>query len=732
MIITDLPKGQMFFKGTLEATNDKTAGNLTKLDMVGYTGGRMRPSEYPIDVVIDIQGITLRKSTITILKEHDREKEIGHTLSVDIIPYGESKNGKKGPLVCAKGLASAANEHSEQIDKSVINQFPWEVSVGGDVIEKQFIPDGETLNANGQSFDGPILYVTKFELNELSICSFGADKNTSTKLAATKGINMEFDAFVTEQGFDPKTLTAKAKATLTKLWEESKQPATKEPLEAGKDTGDSLNDFKKSTRLEAANEVRRARSLNAIGTKFKDLIDIKVGEETFQDTAELTAHAIEEGWSTEKLELTCHRAGMTSKNKAPAVHIIPNVQQLGTEAISCAVVQQLGMTSSSLNASTGKKYGYEHYYSEKVLETSQHKDLQNISLHQILNYAVIEATGIPYTRNTKSDDFIQCVRSSMHKIRASSGMTTVGVSNIFDSVANKLLLAGYDSVLSVWKEICHVESVSDFKTSNLYRLTQTGGYKKVGPDGELKHGNLEDDKYTHSADTYGIILGLTRKHMINDDMGALNKILAGFGSLSQESLEEMVFVALLTDLATNYTSGNGNYIEGATTTVSLAGYDLAHNSFMNLVGANNKSIGIVPDRILTGTNTHITASKLYRDTSYSDYTTSAPVFTSNQHTGRFRPIQSPYINNTAIKQNVPAIAGTDIPNQTQTGWFLFCNPDSPKGSSLVVSALNGNYRPKLEQADANFDVLGMQWRGYHDVGVDFTDPKLSLYSKGAA
>ncbi len=67
-------------------------------------------------------------------------------------------------------------------------------------------------------------------------------------------------------------------------------------------------------------------------------------------------------------------------------------------------------------------------------------------------------------------------------------------------------------------------TVSDFKEISRYRLLGTGGFEKVAPDGELKHGKLSDQKYSHKADTYGQILALTRQDIINDDLNAFMDI----------------------------------------------------------------------------------------------------------------------------------------------------------------------------------------------------------------
>jgi hypothetical protein len=61
---------------------------------------------------------------------------------------------------------------------------------------------------------------------------------------------------------------------------------------------------------------------------------------------------------------------------------------------------------------------------------------------------------------------------------------------------------------------------------------------------------------------------------------------------------------------------------------------------------------------------------------------------------------------------------------------MFSSPTNPAGSSFQMALLNGNARPTIEQSDQTFDVLGMQWRAYHDFGAAAADPKLSVRSAG--
>ncbi len=46
--------------------------------------------------------------------------------------------------------------------------------------------------------------------------------------------------------------------------------------------------------------------------------------------------------------------------------------------------------------------------------------------------------------------------------------------------------------------------------------------------------------------------------------------------------------------------------------------------------------------------------------------------------------------------------------------------------------LNGQEAPVIETAQADFNILGVQMRGYHDFGVALQEPRAGMKSKGEA
>jgi hypothetical protein len=63
-------------------------------------------------------------------------------------------------------------------------------------------------------------------------------------------------------------------------------------------------------------------------------------------------------------------------------------------------------------------------------------------------------------------------------------------------------------------------------------------------------------------------------------------------------------------------------------------------------------------------------------------------------------------------------------------WYLLADPNDLPFIEAVF--LNGQESPTVESADADFNTLGIQFRGYHDFGVDTQEYRAAVKSKGSA
>jgi hypothetical protein len=154
-------------------------GKPPTVSIVAYTGGRMVvPGWGPL--VIDLRGIDVSASQISILADHDS------TLR-GVVGFGRG-SVVQGKLLVA-GTITPTTDAAKQIIELARSGFQFQASVGvtpneweriraGEIIEV----NGRTIRASGQGFT----LVRSSTLQEVSIVALGADAGTSVSIAASQ------------------------------------------------------------------------------------------------------------------------------------------------------------------------------------------------------------------------------------------------------------------------------------------------------------------------------------------------------------------------------------------------------------------------------------------------------------------------------------------------------------------------------------------------------------------
>jgi hypothetical protein len=111
-------------------------------------------------------------------------------------------------------------------------------------------------------------------------------------------------------------------------------------------------------------------------------------------------------------------------------------------------------------------------------------------------------------------------------------------------------------------------------------------------------------------------------------------------------------------------------------------------------------------------------SVLLNETTYVDTTNkkSNPSANANPHLGKFEVVSSVYLSNASFT------------GASSKAWYLLADPN--RLPSIEVAFLNGVDRPTVEKTDADFNTLGIQFRGYIDFGVREQDFRGALKMKG--
>jgi hypothetical protein len=710
---------------------------LPTFKMLAYSGGVLdNPMGFGEPIVIDVSGVQM-SGQIPIQRDHDSSQLVGHA----------TPRKFKGTIE-ARGTISFTNDHAREVVESSKNGFPWQASIGLRRLKIRELDDGETEEINGRTVKGPLWVADSSQLREISFVSVGADDSTEVSIAAKADLQKEigqmttFAEWLAARKFKPDELEQevlealeedfmsleKAKAlsaSAVKKTPEAKdeEPETEEP--------ESIAAAAVKPKTKTIEEKREFHELEMAQINFWDRQTWI--QEHLQEHPRLAAEAAREKWSESEIRLAATRA---RRPKGPGIHVAPGIENVGNQAITVALLRACGVPAKKTHPITLQEWGIEHWYPQEVLEASDHKDLRHLSLHQLIDLPIKQLRGHGYQGNRSSEDFIAESRQCMNQLRASTGFTTLEVSNIFEDSAQKLLWAGYSSISTTWQEVFNAHSVSKVDVpGNVYRLTTTGGMAKTGNDGQLEHGGFAEAKYTATANERGIIVAVAQKFLINDDLNAFSSLLTSLGVVAAQAIEEIAYVHMLANKGTIWTAGQGNYFEGAATNLQLSSLTSAANLFYNQVSANLTPIGITPDRIIVDGTNRVIASQLFNDTEVREGVSSsatAAFFTNNPHAGAFRPIVTPYIGNTAIKQKSGSAPDAAITGQAATNWWMMSDPNGPQGATLIMALLNGNRTPTLQQDDASFEHLGLRWRAFHYFGASTGDPKLSVMSKGAS
>jgi phage major head subunit gpT-like protein len=360
--------------------------------------------------------------------------------------------------------------------------------------------------------------------------------------------------------------------------------------------------------------------------------------------------------------------------KAPAVHVVDSEAANSPKVVEAALCLAGGLQ------------GVEKAYDAKVLEAADRRR-RNTSLGEVLIDAA-RANG--YTGPSRISE------GNIREVLA-SGFSTHSISNVLSATYGKFLLQGFTAVESNWDQIASVRSVSDYKAVTGVRVTGGFEFEEVGNGGELKHAEAGDETRSISAKLYGRLSAITMVDIVNDDLGALTVVPQRLGRGAAIKLNKVFWTEFQSNNATYYakeTAGSGNAL-------AIGSLRTAASSYRKLTDPDGNPLGISPSMLLVPPELEITAAELMSGSLLitGENSTRTNV---NVLAGRYRVVASSYLTSAST-------------------WWLVANPGELP--AMEVAFLNGQRTPTVQQADADFDTLGIMVRGHFSWGVAKAESK---------
>ncbi len=686
------------------------AGKLKRFQILAYSGGKLNVEGFANAVVVDLAGLET-PNAIPILIDHTKTVEATLGLTDNI------KND--GKALTLSGVVTGQSVTALQVLAQSAAGHTWQASIGAMVIESEELAAGQTATVNGQTFEGPVTIARRSVLRETSVLPMGADSTTTVNLAASarrflKGAAaMVFEDWLMSLGLDVSMLTPEAVAVLQTAYAAVSQapaasaaavapvaaavpvaPVIPPPVSAGANAVTIEARLNEERKLQAA-MIRKSGEIQAKAFGFPNI----------------AATAIEQDWSLEKVELEVMKA--------------KQIQAMGARTTSFGASQNaaenLPQVLEAAMCVTRKIKDVEKQFDDKTLKAAHSQFKRGIGLQQMMLMAAA-ANGMSMTPGMKisAGNLREVLTYSCgNGQQLQAAFTAISLPGILSNVANKELLDGYMEEDQVWREIAQTKSVSDFKTVTSYRMLDNMKYEKLGPGGVIKNGTISEESYTRQVDTYAKMFSLTRQDIINDDLGAFDDLRNRIGRGAASKLNDLFWTTFLGNLATIFTATRTNYITGATTNLGTDGVGLGlgvkgWRQRTSPAADGAKRMSGSPKFVLVPPELETIAEQLYVARNLA----AVKVSDANIYSGRYQPIVANQLSDSSIS------------GYSTTAWYLL--GDKAAGSPVVVSFLNGQETPTVENADADFNTLGIQFRGYHDFGCDLGDYLNALMSKGAA
>lgn len=714
--------------GLAKATIKASATNAKPptFEIVAYNGGPLKVDGYDLPVVIDLEGLEQAPSVVANWN-HDPAQVVGHASSVT----------NDGQQVTMSGSLSHAGEARDIIVASAKDGFPYQASVEVTPGELEQLPAGKTEQVNGQQVSGPILIARTGYLYGIAFVPRGADETTSVTIAAKAatikgGAKMpEYEDWLKSMGLEASALTDEQKkatmqahaslkaASVKAAAEEEEKPVAAEaakeeekPVAAGArwdatdiraayaDASDELDSRLLEIEDEAPADVLAAAKKKA----RKGLTDLKARAARGKWSGDRFTSEAKDVLAAAQLEVV-----RGSRPTAPAIHA--STRDVATnDILAAAMCQRLNVRN------------IEKQFAEKTLDAAHRAFKGRLGLQQVIIMAAAQ-NGLQMRPGERlhTGNLREALEYAMPRrdIKA-AGFSTLSLPGLLSNIANKELLEGYMEEDQTWREVSAVKTVNDFKQVTSYRMLDDMEYELLPKGGRIAHGTTGEQTFTRQVRTYAKMYSITREDIINDDLGAFDALRDRIGMGAAKKFNDIFWTRFL-DNSAFFTTGNNNYISGATTNLGADGVGLslgvkAFRTMKSPTADGAKRVGGPPPTLLiVPPELESIADALYQSRNVNN----VKAGDANVHAGKYRPVVVPWLSDDAFT------------GYSTTAWYLFRAPNSSM-APVVVSFLDGVQTPTVESSDADFDQLGIQFRGYHDFGVDQFETLAGIKSKGAA
>lgn len=299
-------------------------------------------------------------------------------------------------------------------------------------------------------------------------------------------------------------------------------------------------------------------------------------------------------------------------------------------------------------------------------------------------------------------------------------MSTSDFPQILANSSNRVLLAEHAAAAPTFKKVFAKKTFKDFRPHSFIRSGDFPILLEKGETADYKNGAIGESKNQLVLGEYGRIVSISRRVLINDDLGAFAALPRQAAKRSAQFENQMAWALLALNSGAGPTvydpeinSGNGRPLfhanhgnlagSGAAISVDTVGAGRAAMMVQKGVGKDAGILNIQPSYALTGALALTAAEQFF-------VLITAPTTdgTTNPFKGKIEPIGDGNLSGNA--------------------WYLFADPD--EAETLVYGYLEGAEGPRFETR-SRFENEGIDFKIAEDFAVGAVDFRGAYKNPGA-
>lgn len=274
--------------------------------------------------------------------------------------------------------------------------------------------------------------------------------------------------------------------------------------------------------------------------------------------------------------------------------------------------------------------------------------------------------------------------------------TTSDFALTVSNAMNKVALDTYRAAESPLKTLCRQRTLPNFKDATSIRLGEMGRLEELAESGEITHTSRAESGETMRLKTFGRGVTVSRKLMIDDDLGLLGDMTAALGEAAAQT-EADILVSLLT--------GNPNLSDGN---------PVFHASRGNIGTSDGPSVAsLTESRLAMRTRKGLDGATIIAAAPRYVLVPATLETDAEQVLASIQPSTVDDVNPFGGKLSLLV-----EPRLTGETWYVFADP--ARLAAMQYAYLSSAQGVQIQRTEA-WDTLGMKFRAFLDFGAGWLD-----------